>query len=93
MADAEKGTVMIDYNSGISLAPASVMKVITSAAALELLGPEYTFKTRIGYTGTLNKRWGRLKGNIIIIGGGDPALGSKYFPDHYKDFLPNGLKK
>jgi D-alanyl-D-alanine carboxypeptidase/D-alanyl-D-alanine-endopeptidase (penicillin-binding protein 4) len=89
VADAEKGNVLIDYNSGISLAPASVMKVITSAAALELLGPEYTFKTRIGYTGTLNKRWGRLKGNIVIIGGGDPALGSKYFSEHYMNFLPN----
>jgi D-alanyl-D-alanine carboxypeptidase/D-alanyl-D-alanine-endopeptidase (penicillin-binding protein 4) len=87
VADAENGDVLIDSNSGISLTPASVMKLITTAAALELLGPEYTFKTMIGYTGTLNKRWGRLKGNIIITGGGDPALGSKYFPDQYKDFI------
>jgi D-alanyl-D-alanine carboxypeptidase/D-alanyl-D-alanine-endopeptidase (penicillin-binding protein 4) len=89
VADAENGDVIIDSNSGVSLAPASVMKLITSAAALELLGPEYTFKTTIGYTGTLNKRWGRLKGNIIITGGGDPALGSRYFPDQYKDFISN----
>ena len=93
VADAEKGKVLIDYNSGISLVPASVMKIITSAAALELLGPEYTFKTRIGYAGTLNKRWGRLKGNIIIMGGGDPALGSKYFPDHYKDFIHSWVEE
>jgi len=89
VADAENGDILIDSNSGISLTPASVMKLITSAAALELLGPEYTFKTTIGYTGTLNKRWGRLKGNIIITGGGDPALGSRYFPDQYKDFILN----
>ena len=88
VADADKGNVLIDYNSGISLTPASVMKLITSAAALELLGPDYTFKTKIGYTGSINKRWGRLKGNIIITGGGDPALGSKYFPQQYKDFMP-----
>ena len=87
VADAESGDIIIDYNSGISLTPASVMKLITSAAALELLGPDYTFKTSVGYTGKLNKRWGRLKGNIIITGGGDPALGSKYFSDHYDDFL------
>jgi serine-type D-Ala-D-Ala carboxypeptidase/endopeptidase (penicillin-binding protein 4) len=87
VADAEKGDILIDYNSGISLMPASVMKLITSAAALELLGPGYTFKTRIGYTGSLNKRSGKLKGNIIILGGGDPALGSNYFSDHYQDFL------
>ena len=89
VADAVSGELIIDYNSGVSLAPASVMKLITSAAALELLGPEYTFKTRIGYTGKINKRFGRLKGNIIITGGGDPALGSQYFADHYKDFLTN----
>jgi D-alanyl-D-alanine carboxypeptidase/D-alanyl-D-alanine-endopeptidase (penicillin-binding protein 4) len=89
VADAETGDIILDYNSGISLTPASVMKVITSAAALELLGPGYTFKTTVGYTGSLNKRSGRLRGNIIILGGGDPALGSKYFSDHYQDFLIN----
>ena len=87
VADADNGKVLIDYNSGVSLAPASVMKLITTAAALELLGPEYTFKTRIGYAGKLNKRWGRLKGDLVIVGGGDPALGSKYFADHYQDFI------
>ena len=63
------------------------MKLITSAAAIELLGPEYTFKTIIGYTGSLNKRTGKLTGNIIIKGGGDPALGSANFSDHYQDFI------
>ncbi|MGC1389450.1 MAG: D-alanyl-D-alanine carboxypeptidase/D-alanyl-D-alanine-endopeptidase [Bacteroidales bacterium] len=89
VADAKTGELMLDYNSGISLTPASVMKVITSAAALELLGPGYTFQTTVGYTGKLNKRFGRLKGNIIIHGGGDPALGSKYFSDYYKGFPDN----
>jgi D-alanyl-D-alanine carboxypeptidase/D-alanyl-D-alanine-endopeptidase (penicillin-binding protein 4) len=87
VADANTGEIAIDYNSGISLAPASVMKLITTAAALELLGPEYTFKTTLGYSGKLNKRFGTLKGNIIIHGGGDPALGSQYFSDHYGDFV------
>jgi D-alanyl-D-alanine carboxypeptidase/D-alanyl-D-alanine-endopeptidase (penicillin-binding protein 4) len=85
--NAESGKTIIDINSGKSLIPASVMKLITSAVALELLGPQYTFKTIIGYTGSINKRSGRLKGNIIIRGGGDPALGSKNFSDHYQDFL------
>lgn len=85
--NAESGEKVYTVNSEKSLIPASVMKLITSAAALELLGPQYTFKTIIGYTGTLNKRSGRLEGNIIINGGGDPALGSEYFSDHYQDFL------
>lgn len=91
VADARSGDVLIDYNSGISLTPASVMKLITTAAALELLGPKYTFNTRLGYTGTIKKTFGRLKGNIIILGGGDPALGSKYFTGHYEGFIDNWI--
>jgi D-alanyl-D-alanine carboxypeptidase/D-alanyl-D-alanine-endopeptidase (penicillin-binding protein 4) len=86
IADTENGEIIAEYGSGKSLIPASVMKLITSAAAVELLGPGYTFKTTIGYTGSLNKKTGRLKGDIVIKGGGDPALGSKHFEDHYKDF-------
>jgi serine-type D-Ala-D-Ala carboxypeptidase/endopeptidase (penicillin-binding protein 4) len=85
--DAADGKSVMEYNSGKSLAPASVLKLITSAVSLELLGPEYSFKTAIGYSGTLNKRSGRLSGNLIIKGGGDPALGSKYFSDYYGDFI------
>lgn len=79
-------TAVFEYNSGKSLNPASVMKLITSSASIELLGPGYTFRTTVGYTGTLNKRSGRLNGNIIIKGGGDPALGSKNFDEHYSGF-------
>jgi D-alanyl-D-alanine carboxypeptidase/D-alanyl-D-alanine-endopeptidase (penicillin-binding protein 4) len=93
VADAKSGNITIEYNSEISLIPASVMKIVTSSAALELLGPDYTFKTTVGYTGTLNKRNGVLKGNIIIHGGGDPALGSKYFTDHYSNFLNNWVSE
>lgn len=93
VADAKTGDITIDYNSGLSLMPASVMKLITSAAALEMLGPDYVFKTTIGYTGTLNKRTGVLKGNLIIHGGGDPALGSQYFTDHYSDFFNSWISE
>lgn len=86
VADAENGKTVLEYNSGMSLMPASVMKLITSAAALELLGPQFTFKTIIGYSGSLNRRTGKLKGDIVIKGGGDPALGSEYFAEYYQNF-------
>ena len=92
VADAESEELIMEYDSEKSLTPASVLKLITSAAALELLGPQYTFKTIIGYTGSLNKRTGKLVGDIVIKGGGDPTLGSKYFPDHYQDFPDNWAK-
>ncbi|MBK7713161.1 MAG: D-alanyl-D-alanine carboxypeptidase/D-alanyl-D-alanine-endopeptidase [Bacteroidales bacterium] len=85
--DSENGEIVSEFNKGTSLIPASVMKLITSGAALELLGPQHTFRTIIGYTGTLNRRTGRLSGDIVIKGGGDPALGSEYFRDHYADFI------
>jgi D-alanyl-D-alanine carboxypeptidase/D-alanyl-D-alanine-endopeptidase (penicillin-binding protein 4) len=85
--DMGKEEAVFEYNAGESLVPASVMKLVTSSAALELLGPEYHFITRIGYTGNFNNRTGRLDGNIVIKGGGDPALGSAYFSDHYRNFL------
>jgi serine-type D-Ala-D-Ala carboxypeptidase/endopeptidase (penicillin-binding protein 4) len=91
VVNADNGTPVFEYNSDKSLAPASVMKVITTATALELLGPQYTFTTVVDYTGTLNNRTGQLSGNIIIRGGGDPCLGSKYFSDHYGDFIASWI--
>jgi D-alanyl-D-alanine carboxypeptidase/D-alanyl-D-alanine-endopeptidase (penicillin-binding protein 4) len=85
------GESVYEFNAGESLIPASVLKLVTSSAALELLGPEYCFRTRLGYTGNINKRTGRLTGDIVIIGGGDPALGSEYFKDHYYNFLKNWI--
>lgn len=85
IADAATGIPVIQYNEQRSLRPASIMKLITSAAALELLGPDYTFHTDLGYTGTISKS-GKLTGDIVIKGGGDPAFASRNFPDYYKEF-------
>jgi D-alanyl-D-alanine carboxypeptidase/D-alanyl-D-alanine-endopeptidase (penicillin-binding protein 4) len=93
VADADSGNVLTTYNPQMSLIPASTMKLITSAVALELLGPEYTFKTTLGYTGSLKQRSGRLYGNIVITGGGDPSLGSEYFKDHYREFISSWVEE
>lgn len=84
VADAGTGGVL-NINAGKSLTPASILKLVTSAAALELLGPDHTFTTTIGYTGNLGKS-GKLDGDIIIKGGGDPSFASPYFPYNYSDF-------
>ena len=46
--NASTGETVCEYNPEESLMPASVLKLLTSAAAIELLGPGYCFKTRIG---------------------------------------------
>ena len=89
--NAVNGEAVFEFHADQSLMPASVLKLVTSSAALELLGPDYRFKTKIGYTGDFNKRTGRLTGDLVIKGGGDPALGSEYFKDHYSNFLKNWI--
>ena len=79
--DLSDGKEIYSLNSEKLLIPASTMKLATSAAALKILGPDYRFQTKIGYTGEIVD--GTLTGDLVIIGGGDPALGSEYFMDHY----------
>lgn len=52
--------------------PASVMKLVTTYAALDLLGPDYTWNTEFRTDGEVNE--GVLRGNLYVRGGGDPKL-------------------
>ncbi|HYM95402.1 MAG TPA: D-alanyl-D-alanine carboxypeptidase/D-alanyl-D-alanine-endopeptidase [Chitinophagaceae bacterium] len=72
--DAKMGKVVFDKNSQIGLAGASTQKIFTATTAFELLGKDYQFKTRLGYTGKINA--GVLDGDLYVIGSGDPTLGS-----------------
>lgn len=72
------GKVLLSENSGKSLVPASTLKIVTTAAALHLLGPEVQFQTHLAYDGKIEE--GVLKGNLYIVGGGDPCLGSGRTP-------------
>ena len=69
------GTPLIDIDADNMVMPASNMKLISTGAALHTLGSGYRFKTSIAYDGKITD--GVLKGNLYIIGGGDPTLGSK----------------
>jgi len=63
--DAKTGRMIYGYNEQVGLAAASTQKIITSAAAFELLGKDYKYKTELAFNG-----------NLYIIGSGDPTLGS-----------------
>jgi D-alanyl-D-alanine carboxypeptidase/D-alanyl-D-alanine-endopeptidase (penicillin-binding protein 4) len=77
--DTQNGDVLLDLNSEKTLAPASNLKLLTSAVALELLGEDKQFDTSLGYQGTIGGN-GRLNGDLIIRGAGDPTLGSAEMP-------------
>jgi serine-type D-Ala-D-Ala carboxypeptidase/endopeptidase (penicillin-binding protein 4) len=83
--DAVSRATVVEVNQGRSLTPASVLKLVTTAAALEKLGPDYFFTTTLGYSGTISKS-GSLDGDIVIKGGGDPVFASGNFPEHYTGF-------
>ena len=78
--DINSNEVIANYDGARSLVPASTMKLVTTATALEELGSYYKFKTYLEYDGEIDTASRILKGNIYIKGGGDPTLGSKYFP-------------
>ncbi|MFZ9815173.1 MAG: D-alanyl-D-alanine carboxypeptidase/D-alanyl-D-alanine endopeptidase [Candidatus Kapaibacteriota bacterium] len=73
----ESGETFYKKNANTSLIPASTMKMFTTAAALELLGPDFKYTTRFYIDGTI-QRSGELDGDIIIRASGDPSM-SLYF--------------
>lgn len=75
--DITSDSLLYALNAEKLLSPASNLKLFTTAAALELLGPDYRFKTRFYFTGDINKK-GRLNGDLIIAGGGDPLISGRF---------------
>lgn len=79
-------SAIAEYNSNVSVVPASTLKILTTGAALSLLGSDFVFQTKLQYDGTFDSVSGILKGNLYILGGGDPTIESEYFKDK-KDSL------
>lgn len=73
VVDAQGGIApRVSYRADMPMNPASVMKLISTYAALDLLGPAYSWRTPVYLDGTL--RNGVLVGNLYIQGQGDPTL-------------------
>lgn len=90
--DAKTGTVVCESEQK-SLSTASVMKLYTTAVALDLLGPDFTFATSVYYSGSLDAKTGILSGNLLLKGGCDPAFYSAYFNDRYQDCFGYWIKQ
>lgn len=98
--NAQTGDKVFEVNAQIGLAPASCQKIITSVAALELLGPAYRYETLLGYTGKISKN--TLQGDLYLLGSGDPSLGSWRYDSTKEDrqtqelttmLTQNGIRK
>lgn len=73
----ETDEVWFEQNADKLFMPASNEKIITGAAALETLGPDFSIETTLSYTGNINK--GYLDGDLIVTGYGDPTLYSRFY--------------
>jgi D-alanyl-D-alanine carboxypeptidase/D-alanyl-D-alanine-endopeptidase (penicillin-binding protein 4) len=72
--DVRDSVAVCSYDADREIIPASVMKLVTTAAALEILGEKFRYETAVMYDGDL--RDSILDGNIYLRGSGDPTLGS-----------------
>ena len=75
LAVDENGVEIASWHPDMPMLTASTMKTITTGLGYEVLGPDYRFTTRVAYDGRIEQ--GVLHGNLYIVGGADPTLGSR----------------
>ena len=81
---------ILSLNPHVPRNPASVIKLLTTVSALELLGPAYHWETRYFVDGKVDAG-GRLRGNLILQGGGDPFLTVERFWHHVLALRQRGI--
>ncbi|MBD8387611.1 D-alanyl-D-alanine carboxypeptidase/D-alanyl-D-alanine-endopeptidase [Dysgonomonas sp. BGC7] len=80
------GKAIVAYNADKSYTPASVLKVVTTATALEILGEDYRYKTNLGEEDS-------KENHIIVHGYGDPTLGTEHLNNTPTEFLSQWVQK
>ncbi|HEV7629039.1 MAG TPA: D-alanyl-D-alanine carboxypeptidase/D-alanyl-D-alanine-endopeptidase [Streptomyces sp.] len=91
VSDAASGDVLYDRNSGKRLMPASNTKLLTSAAAMDVLGPGYRYRTDVLADG--DRHGGQLDGDLYLRGTGDPTLLAKNYDALAADVASSGIKE
>jgi D-alanyl-D-alanine carboxypeptidase/D-alanyl-D-alanine-endopeptidase (penicillin-binding protein 4) len=76
----ETGEIFYRQNSEKLFMPASNNKLITAAVSLARLGTDHRFTTRVAATGPISED-GTLEGDLVVIGGGDPAISERFYDD------------
>lgn len=93
VVEISTGRIVASENYNKVMLPASTLKSVTSATALNVLGPDYTFVTNVIADGNING--GVLNGNIIVKPSGDPTIQSEHFPETagFTDSIVSNLKR
>jgi D-alanyl-D-alanine carboxypeptidase/D-alanyl-D-alanine-endopeptidase (penicillin-binding protein 4) len=79
VVDLDSGKVIYAQNPGQLFLPASNTKLFTTAAALAIAGPSYRFRTTVEAEGKIDEH-GRLAGDLVIVGRGDPNISGRTLP-------------
>jgi serine-type D-Ala-D-Ala carboxypeptidase/endopeptidase (penicillin-binding protein 4) len=80
---------LLAFNADVLRSPASTIKLLTTYAALDLLGPGFRWQTEVWATGPL--RNGRLEGDLVLRGGGDPGLSTERFWTMLRELRARGV--
>jgi D-alanyl-D-alanine carboxypeptidase/D-alanyl-D-alanine-endopeptidase (penicillin-binding protein 4) len=88
--DLSSDQEVLSFGAERALNPASTMKLLTTFAALELLGPAYTWKTEAWIDGTLSGK--RLEGNLVLKGHGDPKFNVESLWLFLRDLRNRGMR-
>jgi serine-type D-Ala-D-Ala carboxypeptidase/endopeptidase (penicillin-binding protein 4) len=81
VVEVDSGTVIAERNPNMPLAPASNMKLFTTAAAIDLLHPDFEITTTVFTRGTTDAS-GTLTGDVKVVGRGDPTIGGRFHDGH-----------
>ncbi|MFC3086471.1 D-alanyl-D-alanine carboxypeptidase/D-alanyl-D-alanine endopeptidase [Tabrizicola soli] len=90
VADARTGAVLESRQPDLPLPPASVAKAVTALYALDRLGKDHRFATRVLATGPVTG--GMVQGDLVLAGGGDPTLQTDQLGDLVARLAASGLK-
>lgn len=92
--EVETGEIVAEYRKNTNLIPASITKLVTTAAAFEILSDTFRFDTKVVMEGHVSSD-STLHGNIYVVGGGDPSIASKYNkqPNDFFSNAANAVRK
>lgn len=91
VADLATGRMLEDRQPGLAQSPASVAKAVTALYAMQTLGQTHRFRTELIATGPM--RNGRIEGDLVLAGGGDPLLDTDALSDLIAAAKAEGLRE
>ncbi len=91
VAETQSGRVLESFHPDLAQPPASVAKTMTAFYALDRLGPDHRFATQVLATGPVSG--GRLAGDLVLVGSGDPSLDTDRLGDLATTLAARGIRE